>query len=306
MSFLVVGDQPLKYSRTLGGVSFKPSGWEVLAPWTTKARMEAEEREQKRQKLVTKEEQKRLEREQALEHEQERRRAQAAADLQDQIKAKIQQVENSALTAAEEMEAARELAVSPELQGDPILDDLEEQIADMEQAVVQIQAGTVVDVATFDTHALAVSYSDAQAAFVAMEAIRNRAEALVQALQERIDQLKKERIRVEQLRRERERAAERERRRAEQREQQRQRMAKLRAEEAARRQRMQIMKQVRQLDQAILEEKRALRRLRSEVEEARRQAAAQRAQAAQAAAKEERIGAIRSGFERRGVSMGAW
>lgn len=194
------------------------------------------------------------------------REAAAMEQLRAKIVAKVTQIEAQAISAAEQMVLARQLASDPELQGDQILDQVDAQIADLEQAVVAVQTGTVIDVASFDTNALAVSYGDAQAALVAMNAIQNRATGVVKALQNQIVRSKKERIRAEQLRRERLDQQARDQRRAEQERQERQRIAAREAEDRERVLRVQAMREISDLDTKILAERRALRSARYALE----------------------------------------
>ena len=129
------------------------------------------------------------------------------------ISAKLEEVEVAALEGVAAMEKARKLSIRPELEGDPILDEFGDKVGELETAIVQVQTGTVVDTATFDTHRLAISYSDAQAALIAMKSITNRAIELSSLLKERMREVEAERIRMDQVQKEREALQELERKR---------------------------------------------------------------------------------------------
>jgi hypothetical protein len=192
MSFLELSGLGGKSSRL-----FKPSGWEVLAPWATHARMQAAEREQKREQFVTLQEQERIKTKAAHEREQDERRFAAAVALQEKVVAKLEQLEQEAKRATSVVLKIRETAQDPVLSGDPNLEDLELVLVDMEKAVITIQAGTVVDTATFDTAQLAAGYSDAQAGLVAMRSVAARGQGALKALEGRIKELKDEQIRMQ-------------------------------------------------------------------------------------------------------------
>jgi hypothetical protein len=138
----------------------------------------------------------------------------AIETFREKIRGKMEEVEVQALEGTAAMEKARKLSIRPELEGDPILDEFSEKVGELETAIVQVQTGTVIDTATFDTHRLAISYSDAQAALIAMRSITNRAVELSTLLKERMREIESERIRMEQLKKEREELAEIERKRA--------------------------------------------------------------------------------------------
>lgn len=232
---------------------------------------------------------------------QDQREAEAMENLRAKIVSKIREVESAAISAAAQMEKARKLANAPEIQGDLILSDLDTQIADMERAVVQIQTGTVVDTASFDTHALAVSYADAQAALIAMNAVRSRAYGAVKSLEERIGQLKREQIRAQQLRQQQRADADLERQRRAALEVERQRRAEQADQERQRQARILALQQLRQLDAEIAREKRALRRARADLATHRAQTERLAAQQVANSARLASIASMRSQFQSVGL-----
>lgn len=177
------------------GKSFFQSAAEGWGPFTVFSRKE----ERKEKKDVLKAEY--AERAQTFEQQralaQEEARAQALEDLRDKVTAKLEQLEAEANVTTGLVLKIREEASSPVLDGDPILEDLGQALADMEKAVVTIQAATVVDVATFDSYELAGAYSDAHSALVAMKTVTARAQGILKELSERIKQINDEKIRAQ-------------------------------------------------------------------------------------------------------------
>lgn len=244
MSYLVM-NRPL---QGLGG------GWDIFGK-------KAKEKRKERVQLAAQSFQEKMT---LKRYEQERA---AVETFRDKISAKLAEVEAAAYEATEAMERARKLAVKPILRGDPVLEEFQQQVSELETAIVQVQTGTVVDTATFDTHRLAISYSDAQAALIAMKSIGNRALELVALLKNRIREVEAERVRLEQLREQRaELARQEEKQRAEmQREAElKQREAELEAKREADRQ---AAVELRRLDAQIRDERRALSRARTLLQE---------------------------------------
>jgi len=204
---------------------------------------------------------------------QDEREAAAVDRMRDRVRLKVQEIEQVALSAAQAMEKARKLIELPQLAGDPVLEEVESEIGSLEVAVVQIQAGTVVDTATFDTKRLAVAYSDAQAGLIAMRSILSRALGVVEKLEGRLNELKAERRRLQELERQRQAqlAQEKARQRAaEAAAREREQKARQEAERQARLERIQA---IRRLDDQIARERAAIRRLKTEVVEIRARAA---------------------------------
>lgn len=176
------------------------------------------------------------------------------------------QIEHEVVQIATLVEKIRKYAADPLLQGDPILDEAENQLADMENTLVKVQAGTVVDLATYDSNALAVSYADAQAGLVALQALRNRVVGLHKALESKVNDLNAEKIRAERAQKEAEYQAQLLRQRLEEEARQAELDASRRAEEAGRVRRMELLQQHMSIDAQIVNEKRALRRAQQELE----------------------------------------
>ncbi len=243
------------------GKSFIEAGGEGWGPFTFLSKKEDRKAAKDAGKLAIQSDAQSFEQQRILAHDE--RQAAAMENLRAKIVSKLREVEAVALAAAEQMERARQLASKLELQGDPILAEADEQIADMERAVVQVQAGTVVDAASFDTHALAVSYTDAQAALIAMTAIRNRAAGVATALGKRYSQIQAEALRAQELQRQQAKQAEIERQRQIKQQRQDEERRKRDAEEQQRRQRLANIRLSMDLDDQIRAERRALSRLQN-------------------------------------------
>jgi hypothetical protein len=168
--------------------------------------------------------------------------------------AKLRELEAEAVATTGLVMKIRELSGDPALEGDRILFDLEEELLDIEKAVVGVQASTVVDTATFDTYDLAEAYSNGQAALVAMRTITARANGIMRSLEERIIEIEEERGRRMEAARREEQFRRDDIRRQQQAEQ-----------ERARQQRMDLIRQVMNVDAELAKEKRALRRARMEL-----------------------------------------
>lgn len=247
MSSLMIGSDPLSYGR-----HFDPFG-DVFGK-------KAKQRRKERVQLAAQSFQEKLT---LKRYEQEK---EAIETFRAKINAKLGEIERTAAEVASVISEIRRVAEDPILEGDPILDEVDQALADFETGLVQIQSGTVVDTATFDTHKLAISYADAQAALIAMTSLRTRGQGILEDLRGRIEALKAEKIRLEELRRKKQELAQQERVRQEalRREQElRQR------EEAARRQReqqQQVVQQYREVLDELRSERRAVDRLRQQIE----------------------------------------
>jgi hypothetical protein len=207
------------------------------------------------------------------------------------INAKMEEVEVAALEGTSAMEKARKWALKPELEGDPILDEFSDKVGELETAIVQVQTGTVIDTATFDTHRLAISYSDAQAALIAMKSITNRAVELSTLLKERMREIEAERIRMELVKEERAALAEQERKR--QAEFQREAELKQRALEQKNKeaQRRQQARALQKLNDDLRKERQKLSTIRRRIDELRTRKADE---AARQADREQRLASMRA------------
>jgi fused signal recognition particle receptor len=227
----------------------------------------------------------------------------AVETFRDKTSAKLAEVETAAVEATSAMEKARKLAVKPELRGDPILDEFQERVAQLEQAIVQVQTGTVVDTATFDTHRLAISYSDAQAALIAMRSIGNRAVELVTLLKDRLREISAEQIRAKKLRQQQALLAQQEaKRQAELRREQelKRRDAALKAKEEAERR---AASELRRLDNELRNERRALQRAKTQLTDHKRRMAEEAAREESRAIRKREVSALRSSFRSRRASL---
>ena len=222
-------------------------------------------------------------------------RSKALEDLREKVNGKLRQLETEANLATGMVLKIRELATNPVLEGDPILGDIDGALADMEKAVVTIQASTVVDVATFDTSDLAGAYSDGQAALIAMRTVTARAQGGLKELAARVQQLKEEGIRArersQRLADQRRLDVERQRRLEAQRLQE----QETRALENERRRRMEIMRQVMEADAELTREKARLRQARADLMDAKSRVAERNARAQEAAIRRSSISTIRAG-----------
>lgn len=191
--------------------------------------------------------------------------AEAIENLRLQVVAKLRQMELEADATTGVIMQIRQAAAEPILKGDEIQEELAGVLADMEKAVIQVQAGTVVDTATFDTDALAGAYADASAGLVAMRAITARAQSVLKTLKKRAKDLKDEQIRLQYAQ-----AAAVERAAAQEREQrqlaeQRQRELEWQAEQSRMRSRRDLMSRILEADRELVREKRRLANLKVEL-----------------------------------------
>jgi transcriptional regulator of met regulon len=258
----------LSYHPGMGKLKFKPSGWEVLAPWTTHARMKAEKRELQRQEKISMQEQQRINLEEQRRRDQEtaefQSREKAVADLRAKVVAKLQDLEAEAAQTTQFVVKIRELSQNPALRGVE-LEGLEAELIEMEKAVIAIQAGTVVNTGSFDTGELSQGWADAQAGLLAMRTVTARALKAIKSLEEEVKARNDEQIRMklaEAARVERAATEARERRQLEE-----QRMAEnaWRAAEAARKARRDLTGQILEVDRELVKEKRRLGALRVEL-----------------------------------------
>jgi hypothetical protein len=83
------------------------------------------------------------------------RRARALEQMRARVVVKAEELDREALRAAAIMRRVRELLSERILTGDAILAQAETETAELEVAVVQIQAGTLIDAASDDTGVLA-------------------------------------------------------------------------------------------------------------------------------------------------------
>ncbi|GAG28570.1 unnamed protein product, partial [marine sediment metagenome] len=182
MSFLEIG---------MGGF-FRDaaSGWGPFHSLTAREDRKAE-KDKAKQRLSA--EAQTFEQQRAL--SQEEARTKALENLRAQVIRKLQQMEGEANASTAEILKIRKASANPALRGDEILEELGAVLADMEKAVISIQAGTVVDTATFETESLAASYADAQAGLIAMRSVTARAQSVLKSLKERVRTLEAERAR---------------------------------------------------------------------------------------------------------------
>jgi hypothetical protein len=245
-------------------------GWDtltaVLAPWTAKESYDTAKRTSRREDAIARAEQRRIDLEQQQASVVEQQKFQALADLQIKVASKLDQLEEQAEIATSVVLKIREAATAPILQGSKILEELEVALADMEKAVIAIQAGTVVDTASFDSAILSESYSNAAAALIAMKTVTSRGFGIQKDLEAKIQDLRDEQIRLQLAE---ERAAE-ERavaaRRERQLEEQRRADQAARVADAERQHRRDIMARVLALRAELAQEKRALSAARTELE----------------------------------------
>lgn len=250
--------RPLNYGHALGigpGISMIAKEAAKYDLFGTKAE---QARKQRREQLAHE----RALAEEEFQRQQKAQKAKAVEDFRARISTKLREVEAAAILVADQMEEARRLASMPGLEGDPVLAEVDYHLADMEESLVRIQAGTVVDLGSSDPHALAVSYTDAQAALVAMTALKNRGLGVLEQLRQSVERLKERQIRLDARQREEDLARERQARAqaAALREQQ------FKAEEQQTQQRILMIQQVDAIEREIDEERRALQRARTELE----------------------------------------
>lgn len=217
---------------------------------------------------------------------------------------KLRELEKSAIESADVMENAREIASQPLLAGDPVLGKVDREIAELETAVIQIQAGTIVDTGTFDTQELAVSYSNAQSAVVAMDAVLGRAKGIVEDLALRLRDLKAEHARAERTRKEQALLMIQETKRAEQAERERVAREARNLREEERQRRVALIQRLRELEGEILREKRRLRQAKSDLAETKRRASETARKRAEFVARAASMQAQRATLRSRGVPMG--
>jgi hypothetical protein len=248
-------------------------GWDtltaVLAPWTAKESSDTAKRLSRRQDAVSRAEQARIDLEQQQASAQDQARFEALANLQIKVASKLDQLEEQAEISTGVVLKIRETATAPILAGKPILGDLEEALADLEKAVISIQAGTVVDFASFDSSVLSESYSNASAALIAMRTVTSRALGIQKDLEAKIQEFRDEEIRLQMAREA--AAAERavnERRERQFAEQRRSEEAS-RVAEAARAQRRDLMARILAVQAELGQEKRRLSEARTELENLR-------------------------------------
>jgi predicted nucleic acid-binding Zn-ribbon protein len=275
MSFLTIGP-----ASGLGGF-FEDAGETFAAGWGPFSSLTArEERKAKkdaaksrlRAKAQSFEQQRVLTRDEA--------EAKAMEELRVQVQQRLAQMEQEADLATQTILKVRQVSATPILRGDEILEELGKVLSDMEKAAISIQAGTVVDTATFDTDALAGAYADAQAGMLAMRSVTARAQSVLKTLKERIKTLEEEKIRLEFAQAEaqtRAAAAERE---ARQLEDQRRREAANREREDALRARRDLMGKILQVDRQIAMERTRLSELKVELANVRFQKSEREARAA--------------------------
>jgi hypothetical protein len=239
----------------------------LLIPWKSeqedrerKAKAEVQRRAQAQQAQISA-----AQRAEAQASEQEALRFKAITDLQAKAASKLTQLEEQAEIATGVVLKIREIATAPILTGRPVLGELDQALSDMEQAVVAIQAGTVVDLASFDTAVLAAAYSNVSAALIAMRAVTARGIGIQKDLEAKIQGFRDEEIRL-QLARD---AAAAERASAERRErqlaEQRQAEEASRAAEATARRRRDLMGQILAVQAELGREKRRLSEARTEL-----------------------------------------
>jgi hypothetical protein len=163
------------------------------------------------------------------------------------------------------MEECRVLLGEPILWGDPILVEVEQDLADLETAVVQAQSIVTVETEELDTEGI----PSVTSGFVALQAIEGRAQEVLAKLKNRIIQIKEEKRRQEDL-------AAREARRLEQEEAQiKQVAAQTELQAIQREQRARsaaqigLAEQIRELDAEINRERALLLRAKHDLEQAR-------------------------------------
>jgi len=176
------------------------------------------------------------------------------------IAAKLEEVARVARDAAVLIESVRKSAQDPLLEGDPALIEVDKNLADLEEGLVQIQTGTVVDTGTLDTNRLAISYTDAQGALVGMTALKTRATGLSAYIRQRILGVKDEQAQAVVLKQQRAVLAEQEARRQEALDRELDLKRRREAWAQSERDRDRAAAQVRDLDQQIAEERRVLER----------------------------------------------
>lgn len=253
MSFLVVaeGHRVRRHGQGLAG------GWDIFG---TKAR------ESRKEKVALSaasfQEKMALKR-----YEQERA---AIETFRTKISNKLVSVEAIAAEAAQVIEQVRRVAEDPILSGDPILTEVDAQLADFEEGLVQIQAGTVVDTATFDTHRLAISYSDAQAALIGMTSLKTRAVGILEDLRSRIKEVGAEKVREAEAFRKQQILAEQEGRRQETLRQQLEFKQKESEQEQRRASQEQLFDEHRRLGTELAAEKRVVAGLRRQIDLSKR------------------------------------
>jgi len=287
----------------LGADPGKIQPLEVLAPWTTLFRSKAEKRKQKQELEVARAAYAREQKEQEARLAKDEKEFLARDAFRQKVENKLDEIEKEAQVTAKSIEDVRELAADPALQGETdLLEKIEADLAGLEAALVEIQSATAIDAGTLDTEELAQSHADAQAALLAIRAVRGRATGMVDLLKKRKEQLKVDAITAERMRREAQEAAEAARRREEFAIRQADLLASSKADEEERRRRTQIMQAVMAIDSEIDKEVRAIDRLRSELDAARIAQAKRAQQAASLAMKQASISSMRTNFVQTGLA----
>ena len=275
MSFLVIGNSPLTYG--LAG------GWDIFG----------KQAKEKRKLKLGLQAQSFSEKMTLNRYEQEKA---AVETFRAKISAKLTAVEQIAAEAAEMIEQVRRVAEDPILEGDPVLEEIDKQLADFEEGLVQIQSGTVVDTAPFDTHRLAISYSDAQSALIAMTSLKTRTVGMLEDLRQKIQQVQAEKVRLEELREQRIILAEQERKRQEalQRELEMRRSDEKIARDRAEQE--QIMSGIRKVNSEIQKERRAVANVKRKIQRVLQLREDRAQREADSAAKRAEIASMRAGM----------
>lgn len=236
--------------RGLGKIEFKPSGWEVLAPWTSWTRMKAEEQQLKTERqIATAQQQADIE----AKKREEARLAAARAAAQARTDELLKSVEGEASAIAQLVDEIRALLSQPFFAGTAAEQDAQRELAELETAVVQVQASFNVD--SEDPDKL---YADAAGARTAMRAIRSRVQGLKNKLEAALEAERAERQRQAELARQQAEAATRAAAEARRLEQERIAQAQLAARLRAQQAKLDEVKRIRELEALIEEEKRLL------------------------------------------------
>lgn len=137
--------------------------------------------------------------EQELEVARQKQQAAALDAFRRKVQERLDALERTARDTATLVESVRAMSQEQLLIGDPILERVDKDLADVEEGLVRVQTGVVVSAATVDPDKLAISYTDAQAAVVAMNALKTRVAGVASDLRGYLEQLRAEPVRVDAL-----------------------------------------------------------------------------------------------------------
>jgi len=230
-----------------------PSFLEVVAPWLSAVRLQEKKQsaEQERKTERMRLEQERIEAAQREEFERVRREEETVERMRARVNSRLTDLEKEAITALSVLEKSRKVLATPVLTGDPVLIEAEQELADLEAGVVEVQTLISIDPGSMDTAELGRTYTSIQSGIVAVNAIAVRAAALANKLSVRANEIEAERSRARRIR-------EREIADAE-------RIARQEEQDRERRGRMNVLTAIRELDGEIEKEKRLISQLRYDI-----------------------------------------